>query len=210
MSIRTIRQLKITNENKDDIQDILDRNVDLKTVLECMVYLKKNPLVYYDGLRDLGYYEMYKLVQHKINDVIRPFVDTKIKISNPEDLYYELRLTDVTKESHLVTEMADFYGETPEEFFSRIIKEKENNSSVCLRYELHFVNKKDAKFINIFETLLDEIKESINLFLQNYHHRFEKEVMKIRGYKNIEMKTSIFDDTVEIELYLPFCVFNCE
>lgn len=206
MSIRAIRELKITNENKDDIQAVLDENTDLKTALECLVYLRKNPLVYYDGLKDLSYYELYMLIQHKIRDVLSPF-NHSITTRNDEDLYYELRLTEnITKDSHLITKMAEFYGESNDEFFERIQDEKEENLPIYLRFAIDYKNDKIKNIINM---IFDEIKDHINLFLSNYKCNVPKDCESLPlKEKNIYLRINDYNNFFDIELHLPFFLFN--
>lgn len=214
MSIRNIRKLKISNENKDEIQGILDKNPLFKRILECMVYLENNPLTYYDGLEDLNYYEIYKLIQHKIRDVVSPFLDTHISIEAHEDLYYELRFSEgFTPNSNLISEAASWVGETPEFFLQRVKREKEENMSVRPRFEILFING-DDRFKNLFEILMDNIKDSINKFLTNFHHRHKDQIdqMRSRGIhvENLHLETSYIADDVGIILHIPFCIFEME
>ena len=121
MSIRNIRKLKITNENKDDIQAAIENKPEMHRLLDSLVYLYKNPFVYHDGMKDLNYYEIYKFIQYKIFEIINPFLDDDyLRIEHEEDLYYELRFSEgLNKNSNLIKEMAKYYGESSEEFLER-------------------------------------------------------------------------------------------
>lgn len=94
-----------------------------------MVYLQRNPLVYYDGLRDLGIYELYKLIQHKINDVFQPFIGTHIRVECLEDIYYELYFCGQTHSPHLIREVARSFGQEPEVFLKRV---KDEVEKICM------------------------------------------------------------------------------
>ena len=211
MSLKSIRQLKIDNENKEEIQGVLERNPLLLKILECMVYLNRNPLVYYNGLKDINYYELYKLVQTKIRDIISPFLGTYLTIESEEDLYYELRFSDgYNSNSNLIKKMAEFYGESPEKFLERVNNERIRNNQVYLRFNIEFSNGKDRVFVNLFEILLDEIKVMVDNFLANFNVRCKEEDLNNyikSGGKGIHLETLTFD-YIEVEIVLPYFLFT--
>lgn len=201
MSIRKVRELKISNENKATVQSVLDENTDIHRMLECLVYLKSNPLEYYDGLKDLNYYEIYKLVQYKILEIIEPFVSNEdITIDKKEDIYYELRLSETpSSNSSLIQEYASFLGKTNEEFLEMVIKEKEKNEHVCLRFCIDY---KNDRIKNILEVVFDNIKISVDNFLSNFYCRDER-----MNSQNFFLNVYCFD-SIEIQLELPFFLFS--
>lgn len=170
MSVRRIKELKIDNDNKEDILNVLSRNQILSKVIEAMVFLERNPFVFHEGLNTINTYELYQLIKNKIREVCSSISSIEVYTNSSIDLYYELRCNPTLEmDSHLIRQVAEWSSVSEEQLMKRIEKENLNREYLSLDVVLTF--KRDIQsYINI---LAVEIKRAINIFLSNFVKKYK-------------------------------------
>lgn len=187
MSRRNInRILDFDNSNKDKLLSVLDEKPELFKSLQACVYLRDNPLEYYDGLSTLDYYEIYKLITDKIVHIFKMFFPGTSY--SKWEIYNEFLLRETSELNIKFLENCALETEmTVDQLINQINGEKEKGKSEIVVFS--GIDGNGKHYYDKIKIFIDELQAEIDKFLSNY--------------KNIKCKINDGWDYIEIIYSIP-------